>query len=252
MRSGGRILAIEVGNPWPFLPSTSFNQQATMRVPDDKRLTAYPQTEESLRDRVKDIDRESLSRPLRRCDLRICQGTCCYDGVYLNEEETGVIRSIVEKHRQFFEDVGTPIKGDPVVPGTWAGREDGRKTAVRPFPFSSSVENYPKHFEDTKCVFLNPEGKCALQLLSVAEGRHPWFYKPATCWLHPISIINGSVMLPNEENDPHITPTYKGYSSAAPCGASCTSGEPAYRTLSAEIEFLGKICKKELLPESTT
>ena len=55
-----------------------------------------------------------------------------------------------------------------------------------------------------KCVFLNKQGHCSLQVAAVAEGMHKWDLKPFYCVLYPIEISDGMVsfdpMLQNEES----------------------------------------------------
>ena len=58
-----------------------------------KTVSAYPKTEATFRQHlsIEDIEHDSFNRPLRQCELRQCKGMCCYDGVYVNEEEEEVI-----------------------------------------------------------------------------------------------------------------------------------------------------------------
>ncbi len=216
-----------------------------------KSETAYPLTEQALRDQAASLrlDTASFSRPLQRCDLTECRGTCCYDGVYVNQEEAEVLRKTAKSAIDFFKNVGISDLEDPIVEGTWEGAKLGQKTATVAFPFSKVVPEFPKHFQDTRCVFLTSDARCSLQLLAVSEGRHPWYYKPITCWLHPITMRAGAINLPSKETDPHITATYPGFVSASPCGGVCKKGPPASETLKEEVDFLGKIIGRNLLAE---
>ena len=44
-----------------------------------------------------------------------------------------------------------------------------------------------------KCTFLDSQGKCSLQVASVAAGKHKWSLKPLYCVLFPIEISNGVI-----------------------------------------------------------
>lgn len=116
------------------------------------------------------------------------------------------------------------------------------------------VADYPEHFPNTNCVFLLDDARCALQSLAVEEGKHPWHYKPLTCWLHPLSISSGPKHKPmltlySEENDPQRYPDYDGFVCRTQCGRTCSGGEPAWQVLRWEIETLGEIGGRDLIAE---
>jgi hypothetical protein len=130
----------------------------------------------------------------------------------------------------------------------WNGIK-GVKTSVRPFPFRSLVKDYPTHFNETACVFLLEDGRCGLQILSEQEGKHPWYYKPFTCWLQPIKLTDSTIRLYDETSDPNKLPNYDGFVIRTFCGRTETCGRPAAEVLKEELDFLGKLLGRDLLSE---
>ncbi len=217
-------------------------------------LTAYAGDEAMLRDRLSrgSIDARSFTRPLARCDISQCRGMCCYDGVYVSQDSAVVIETLAREHRHFLEDLGLNLPPQVIVEGHWAGQKDGLKTAVRPRPFSTMVEGYPRHFENTACVFLADDGRCSLQVLSEHLGRYPWFYKPVKCWMHPMTLGGEGkkvLLLHSRETDPYRLPHYDGFVSTIFCGRTCPGGEPASLVLAPELTFLSRIVERDLLAE---
>lgn len=212
--------------------------------------TAFPETESHVASLVRDasVDHTSLTQPLNRCDLSRCAGTCCHDGVYLGSDEANTIRSLAEDHAPFFSDLGLDLPARPIVYGKSPSGSRGPKTATRPEPMSRLADNYPPHFADTQCVFMLADRRCSLQLLSGSEGHHPWFYKPFTCWMHPLSLHSDAsgkprLTLHNRDNDPQNLPGYPGFASLTHCGAICQNepAPPAHETLAPELAFLESI-----------
>jgi len=220
-------------------------------------IAAYEQSNAYLGGIVRDLrlDHEALNRPLRRCDLSVCGATCCHDGVYLSAEEANVVRGLAMERRESFERLGLDLPDRPVVYGRWRDAASGPKTATRPVPRRDRVADYPAHFPETGCVFLLDDARCALQVLATEEGRDPWFYKPITCWLHPLSIAGGEdgepfvLTLHDGESDPQRYVDYDGFVSRTPCGRIRTEGEPAWRVLRAELERLGELGERDLIGE---
>ncbi|HSD51074.1 MAG TPA: hypothetical protein VLG48_06655, partial [Candidatus Methylomirabilis sp.] len=198
------------------------------------------------------VDSRSFRRPLARCDISHCRGMCCYDGVYVSEASAAVISDLAKNHAAFFAELGLEIPPRVIVEGNWAGRSDGLKTAVRPHPFSQGVEGYPRHFTDTACVFLVADGRCSLQVLSERLGRHPWFYKPVKCWMHPMTLggqAKDVLLLHSKETDPYRLPQYDGFVSTIFCGRTCPGGAPASEVLVPELTFLSRIVGRDFLAE---
>ncbi len=177
---------------------------------------------------------------------------CCNDGVYVSEASAARISKLAGEHAAFFTALGLDIPPRVIVEGDWAGRSDGLKTAVRPHPFSKTVDGYPKHFNDTACIFLTSDGRCSLQVLSEHLGRHPWFYKPVKCWMHPMTLSGQAkdvLILHSQETDPYRLPRYHGFVSTIFCGKTCPGSAPASEVLAPELSFLSRIVGRDFLAE---
>jgi hypothetical protein len=214
-------------------------------------ITAFAATESALRVGLKDaeIDRASFERKLQPCSLERCRGTCCHEGVYVNEEVAVVIKDLCKKNADFFQEIGLDLPKEVIVTES---DDEGSffRTPLRPFPFHKLVENYPEHFDDTACCFLLNDGRCGLQMLAQSKGKHPWFYKPQACWLHPIALVQGKILLHDEESDPYQEGDKRGFSSQTFCGKTNVCGQPAYIVLKDELTFLGQILGRDLIQEA--
>ena len=219
-------------------------------------IAAYQKTLDWLGEVVSGmvLDIEALQRPLQRCRLSDCGGNCCHDGAYLGEEEANVIRGVVTTSRSDFERLGLDLPEQTVVFGSWQGSLSGPKTATRPSPMKDRIGEYPPHFPDTACVFLLNDARCALQALALERSLPPWFYKPVTCWLHPLTIEGIDedrpvLTLHSVADDPQRFEGYDGFVSRTHCGRTCEGGEPGYRVLSDELRFLGGLAERDLIAE---
>lgn len=215
--------------------------------------TGYPADQARVRKGLAQapVETKSFSRTIERCDLSVCRGSCCYDGVPLRPEESKTIPLLAKEHAAYFADIGLSLPDEVVVENDPDG-PPAPATATAPRPFSSTVEGYPEQFSDTACVFLTEEGFCGLQMLSVALGKHPWHYKPFGCWLHPI-ILPGDrdrgrrVVLPDERHGPE-----GGFVCATMCGQTVAGGRPAHEVLEEELTCLGEQVGRDLLLEIRT
>ena len=90
--------------------------------------------------------------------------------------------------------MGLELPEAVVAPTEWHGTV-GNITALKTFAFRSLDENYPAHFDETACVFLLDDARCGLQVLAGRDGKHPWYYKPLSCWLLPIKISDSEIHL---------------------------------------------------------
>jgi hypothetical protein len=217
-------------------------------------LTAFPKTEAFLRWMLADapLDVASLARPIRRCRLEDCKGMCCYDGIYLDDEEARVLVKLARDEADFFRDLGLNLPAEVVVDGNWEGLVSGPKTAVAPWPAAEGVPGFPPHFHATACVFHLPDGRCGLQVLSTARGRHPWYFKPTGCWLHPLSTDDGDgLRLHDADSDSCRAPGYPGFIAWTRCGATDEQGQAAHEVLREELEFLGRIVRRDLAAEAS-
>ena len=79
-----------------------------------------------------------------------------------------------------------------------------------------------------------------LQVLSVQRGLHKWSYKPHSCSLFPLQIIENNPAAPpaTDEQDPnYLGEDYPGYASYVSCGRHRDDGIPWKESLSEEIGF---------------
>lgn len=168
---------------------------------------------------------------LKACNIAQCEAICCHDGVYLSESEEARLRALVARTPA----LRARLPADFVVEGWWNGRRLGRKTATRPHTYRNP--GYPAHFPRTRCVFADADGLCELQKLGLAQRKHPWHYKPFTCWMFPLDECHGEAVPPGPDpgDDPYRVPGYPGYVSVVPCGRHDPAGQPWRRTLSGEL-----------------
>jgi hypothetical protein len=177
---------------------------------------------------------------------------CCYDGIYLSAEEAAVVTELARTQANFFRGVGLDLPRRVVINGSWENLVSGPKTAVTARPFSQQVEGFPAHFNDTACVFLLRDGRCGLQVFSEACGKHPWYYKPTGCWLHPLTTDYNDrpgLGMHDETTDPCRLPHYDGFCARTLCGRTAEEGPPAHELLREELEFLGRIAGRALFAE---
>jgi hypothetical protein len=213
-------------------------------------LTAFTASQEAIRSKLASasIDRAEFARKIRQCGPDSCQGMCCYDGASVDAATADKIQEVADHNRDRFSSMALDLPREVVQKNEWNGAV-GLKTAVRPFPFRSRVKNYPEHFNETACVFLLDDGRCGLQVLSEQDGKHPWFYKPFTCWLQPIKLTDAAIRLYDEESDPNRLPGYDGFVARTCCGQTNSDGRPADEVLREELAFLGKLIDRDLLAE---
>jgi len=190
------------------------DENSSAAQPDRQRrdafLTAFDKTEVALRERcaTAEFDAPSFDRKVARCDLSHCRGMCCYDGVYLDENSVDVIRKLAVERETDFRDMGLDLPEQVIMEDRWCPSTlvTSQKTALKEYPFAAIVDGYPAHFRQTACVFLLGDGRCGLQVLAEWDGKHPWYYKPLLCWLHPIALTPESITLPDALTDPYIFP----------------------------------------------
>lgn len=171
---------------------------------------------------------------LKPCDVRKCEAMCCYDGVYLHDGEEAFLDELL--HR--VPELRSKLPAEYVVDGWWAGEKLGRKTATRAQAYRNP--DYPAHFSRTRCVFSDEVGFCRLESFARARGQHPWAFKPAICWQHPLQEEGGEPEAPvaSEQEDPYRTADYPGYSPHTSCGRPHPEGQPWRQVLAKEIHYL--------------
>ncbi len=200
--------------------------------------------------RTMNIDHKAFERKLAPCEIKRCGGNCCHDGATLLPTEVEPLMNLLYELGEDLE-VGIPKGVDPIdrnAEGVW-------KTASIASSMSARIADYPQHFPNTKCVFLEESGVCRLQRKAMNEGRDAWEYKPFTCWMHPLSIGREMgtgrhlLTLRHEDNDPQRRDEYPGFVCHTHCGRTSDSGEPAYRVLQTELQHLGEIGERDVLGE---
>ena len=195
------------------------------------------------------IDYEAFERKVRPCELVKCRATCCHDGVYLSGEEASGIRRLIEQSPELAANLP-----EDVIVESRGGKS--QKTATREAVPGELAEDYPEHFPKTRCVFLDGEGRCRIQMLSVEQGRHPWFDKPLTCWIHPLVLLPVTrdrprpvLTLVSPENDPQKADGYPGFASCTHCGRPDEGGKKARQLIPAGLETLGLVSGRDILGE---
>lgn len=139
-----------------------------------------------------------------------CDAWCCYDGVYLTDDDISKITKVVENNKDFFGFLPT----DYIVYGEWEGQTAGQKTNVKEKFYS---KNYPKHFNQTACVFLNGN-KCMLEEFAVLNNQPNWKYKPKRCCTFPLQKRDNNFVEPHlVEDDCNLGDKYPGFVSYLPC-----------------------------------
>ena len=213
-------------------------------------LTFFPETASALGSVAREaaVDYSTFETPIQRCDLDRCKATCCHDGVYLSREEAAKLTVIGSKALERTAHLPTALF-------LTRGANGKVKTQTVPASNSQLADDYPTHFPTTRCIFLDTAGRCSLQLLAVEEGRHPWFYKPMTCWLHPVLLQQPGrgerpvLKLPELEDDPQSSPDYPGFSSCTHCGRCEPDGQAAHEVLGEELSFLSQLAGRNLRNE---
>lgn len=170
------------------------------------------------------VDHEVFEMPLPLCQLHECKATCCHDGVVISDEEAEVL-------------------GEEIVT-----LPDGRKkTRTVEASIDQRADDFPAHFPKTRCVFLDDQHRCEWQLKSVAEGKHPWFYKPISCWMHPLLVSerDGRPLLTLR----HPEKDEANFATHTPCGKLTEGADPARVTLKMELEMLTEISGRDFVRE---
>ena len=213
----------------------------------DNPPTAFAQTARLLRQQLREavLDHDAFETTLHPCELATCRATCCHDGAVLTKEEEATIQQLLMQHREAFAECSITADTPPVA------RDGGiLKTAVRPANDGELADDFPDHFPRTRCVFLDASHKCTLQRLSSSLGHHPWFYKPISCWMHPVLL-----RAPNTPSErPTLTLLDEGsdranFASCTHCGRADSDGIPAREALAAELAALSALADRDFLSE---
>ncbi len=165
------------------------------------------------------------------CDYEVCEARCCYDGVYLTDEDIQKVNKAVNSDKKFFQH----LPKDYIVLSEWDSKP-GYKTNVRTYEYNSP--DFPNHFNKTRCVFAFENGACSLQEFSIINDLDPWEFKPIACSIHPIRVKNGLSKNPtklSEKDDNDIGLNYPGYSIFTPCGQERNNGKSYNKVFKKEL-----------------
>lgn len=166
---------------------------------------------------------------LHYCDLSACEGICCSDGAFLQDDEEKLIHKLVKKYPAHFQH----LPKNYIIDGEWEGNT-GRKTTVYKYRY----KNKPAHFANTRCAFSEADGKCSLQTLAVKLNKHKWTFKPMGCWLYPLGAENGKLIAPprtRTEDPNNLGKRYPGFSTFTPCGKHDVKGKVWWMALKEEV-----------------
>ena len=146
-----------------------------------------------------------------------CDAKCCHDGVYMDKDEVKRIRAFVRKYKSEFMDL--PQNYIIKVPSMYEGLPDEIKTlAVK---YEHKCDDYPEHFNKTKCVFADEDGFCRLQKVATRHLLHPYHAKPRVCWAFPLEDIRMAMLSgpPASQEDDifYFGDEYPGYMSCLEC-----------------------------------
>jgi len=193
--------------------------------------TAYKESAQLLRNQLHEaaLDHEAFESGLAVCELDQCRATCCHDGVILSKEEAQILSEMDDRDGIF-----------EIEPGRF-------KTRTVEVEASQLPDDFPSHFPKTRCVYLDAKHRCHWQLKALEERKHPWFYKPFSCWMHP-------VLITRSEGRPRLTILPRAqdssrFASYTPCGQTRSCAAPARLALRSELEMLGELAQRDFLGE---
>jgi hypothetical protein len=214
-------------------------------------VTAFRDSEIALREQYGSarLNAKEFQRKISRCSLASCKGTCCYGGVRVDDDTARVLQQLSHDRASAFRKIGLNLPSNVVARTEWRGTV-GNITVLKPFPFRSLVPKFPAHFDETACTFLLDDGRCSLQVLAGLDDKHPWYYKPFSCWLLPIKLWKTEIRLFNKETDPFRFLDYDGFISQTFCGQTAKCGLPAVQVLEPELTYLGHILNRDLVSEA--
>ena len=162
------------------------------------------------------------SAPLQRCAVVECQAACCSGGVWLDAghmprilEWAGVIKQALPPDRRDESQWFSEIEDDPDFA---SGRCTGTNTV-----------DDPQRPGKTCCVFLRPDRKCALQVVSHQHGLGWPGLKPFYCAIYPL-VVSGKTLTLDEET----ALDFEG----GGCQQPCAESRPIYQIYRDETVLL--------------
>jgi hypothetical protein len=129
------------------------------------------------------IDQDILrKKAVRKCSEIQCLAACCSDGVWLLDNEAPRIL-------EWADEIKACLPPDRHDESKWfeQGKEEMGTIPV----------NDPVRPNDTCCVFLQPDRKCALQVVSSANNLGWPGIKPFYCTLYPLYTEDHTLLLDN-------------------------------------------------------
>jgi len=129
------------------------------------------------------IDQSILrKKAVRKCSELKCLAACCSDGVWLRDDEAPRIL-------QWADAIKACLPLDRQDESKWF--EQGKEE------MGTIPMNDPMRPNDTCCVFLQPDRKCALQVVSRANNLGWPGIKPFYCTLYPLYTEDNALLLDN-------------------------------------------------------
>jgi Fe-S-cluster containining protein len=119
---------------------------------------------------------------IRRCGDIKCMGACCSDGVWLCEDEPPRIL-------EWAKEIKACLPPDRHDESKWF--EQGKKE------MGTVAVDDPMRPNETCCVFLQPDRKCALHAVSQANNLGWPGVKPFYCAIYPLYTEDGALLLDN-------------------------------------------------------
>lgn len=161
---------------------------------------------------------------VHRCALVQCMADCCSGGVWLKDEEVPPIR-------KWAGAVKACLPSDRHDDSKWFEKEEKEGYATQ------TVDD-PKRPDETCCVFLQLDRKCALQAVSNAHNLGWPGIKPFYCAIYPLYFEDGVLSIDDEtELDEEtamcrrFTPGPRAMYELYPDEAALILGEEGYREL---------------------
>ncbi len=125
---------------------------------------------------------------VEQCDVGICSAECCWYGVSADVADRDRILSMKKEIVTVMDDSQTKDWSD------WFGAE------VVDMDFPSGICAGTEVYNN-KCVFLDRNGFCSLQVLAVKNEKPRWAYKPYYCVLYPLVLVDGVLTYDDEHSE---------------------------------------------------
>ncbi|MDI6780212.1 MAG: DUF3109 family protein [Bacteroidota bacterium] len=123
------------------------------------------------------------------CNPNDCTGECCSDGVYISLEDHKKIleyKDVIKKHMDETQTIDESV---------WFETQTEQDA-----DFPGGVCIGTQVYND-KCVFLNKEKRCVLQVTAVSLGLDRWAIKPFYCIAFPIVVAENVLTFDDMMND---------------------------------------------------